>query len=226
MGIFDKLKHGLIKTKQSFTNQVDQVLASFGKVDEDLFEELEAALITSDLGVVTAAGIIEKLRARVKSDRAVEPGEVKDILRDIISDMLVKTETEFDFMDTPIVILVIGVNGVGKTTSIGKMASIYKSNGKSVVLAAADTFRAAAIEQLTVWAERAGVMLIKQSEGSDPAAVVYDACQSAKSKKLDVLICDTAGRLHNKKNLMDELHKITKVVTREMPGVRQETYLV
>ncbi len=226
MGWFDKLKAGLRKTREGFKNKLKSLLAAFGKVDEDLFDDLEELLITSDFGVETTEHLMERLRARVKEGRIIEAAEVEKALQEEITSMLTKGEQGLDTEDVPVIISVIGVNGVGKTTSIGKMAHLYKSAGKRVLLAAGDTFRAAAIDQLGIWAERAGVEMISQSEGADPAAVLFDACRSAKAKGVDVLICDTAGRLHNKKNLMDELAKMNRVVEREMAGVRHETFLV
>ena len=225
MGFFDKLKAGLAKTKDAFVGQVDNLFKSFVKVDEDLFEELEELLICSDIGVSTTEEILETLRDRVKSERMTDGEDVKNALKQILAEM-VGDGTELALDTTPSVILVIGVNGVGKTTSIGKIAAKLKADGKKVVVAAADTFRAAAIDQLAVWCDRAGVDLIKQSEGSDPAAVVFDAVSAAKSRNADVLIVDTAGRLHNKKNLMDELAKIDRVIGRELPNASRETLLV
>ncbi|MBR5538783.1 MAG: signal recognition particle-docking protein FtsY [Clostridia bacterium] len=225
MGFFDKLKAGLAKTKDAFVGQVDNLFKSFVRVDEDLFEELEELLICSDIGVSTTEEILETLRDRVKSERMTDGEDVKTALKQILAEM-VGDGTNLSLDTTPSVILVIGVNGVGKTTSIGKIAAKLKADGKKVVVAAADTFRAAAIDQLAVWCDRAGVDLIKQSEGSDPAAVVFDAVSAAKSRNADVLIVDTAGRLHNKKNLMDELAKIDRVIGRELPNVSRETLLV
>ncbi len=225
MGFFDKLKAGLAKTKDAFVSQVDNLFKSFVKVDEALFDELEELLICADIGVGATEEILEKLRERVKNDRLTDGEEVKAALREIMTDMV--GEGSPLALDTkPSVLLIIGVNGVGKTTSIGKIAAQLKGEGKKVVVAAADTFRAAAIDQLAVWCDRAGVDLIKQSEGSDPAAVVYDAISAAKSRSADVLIVDTAGRLHNKKNLMDELAKINRVISRELPDASRETLLV
>lgn len=225
MGFFDKLKNGLLKTKNAVFSKVDDVLKSFVKVDEDLLEELEEILICSDMGMECVEEVIDELRDRVKSGRLKEASEVKDALREILRDKV--GEGDGLHLDTaPSVILVIGVNGVGKTTSIGKIAANLKENGKKVVVAAADTFRAAAIDQLAVWTERAGAELISQSEGSDPAAVVFDAVAAAKGRGADVLIVDTAGRLHNKKNLMAELAKIDRVIDRELPGASRETLLV
>ncbi len=225
MGFFDKLKAGLSKTKEAFVGQVDNLFKSFVKVDEELFEELEELLICSDIGVATTEDILEKLRDRVKSERMTDGEDVKNALKGILAEM-VGDSTPLNLSTNPSVILVIGVNGVGKTTSIGKIAAKLKAEGKKVVVAAADTFRAAAIDQLAVWCDRAQVDLIRQSEGSDPAAVVYDAVSAAKSRGADVLIVDTAGRLHNKKNLMDELAKIDRVIDRELHGASRETLLV
>ena len=227
MSFFDKLKSGLKKTKDSFVGRIDTVLAAFGKVDEELFDELEDILITSDFGIQTTEKIMDDLRDKVKENRATDPAQVKELLKAEIEELLTAGgQKALDFNDTPVVVTVIGVNGVGKTTSIGKMAHQYKLSGKKVLLAAGDTFRAAAIDQLVIWSERAGVDIIKQNEGSDPAAVVFDACRAAKARGMDALICDTAGRLHNKKNLMDELAKINKVIARELPEYRHETLLV
>ncbi len=225
MGFFDKLKAGLSKTKNAFVGQVDNLFKSFVKVDEELFEELEELLICSDVGVSTTEEILERLRDVVKTKRITDGETVKEELKAILFDM-VGEGTALNLETTPSVILVIGVNGVGKTTSIGKISAQLKSQGKKVVVAAADTFRAAAIDQLAVWCDRAQVELIKQSEGSDPAAVVYDAVSAAKSRHADVLVVDTAGRLHNKKNLMDELAKINRVISRELPEASRETLLV
>ncbi len=225
MGFFDKLKEGLSKTKNAFVSQVDNLFKSFVKVDEELFDELEELLICADVGVGTTEEILEKLRDRVKSERMTDGEQVKTALREIMADMIGEGEP-LKLGTKPSVLLIIGVNGVGKTTSIGKIAAQLKADDKKVVVAAADTFRAAAIDQLAVWCDRAGVDLIKQSEGSDPAAVVYDAVSAAKGRDADVLIVDTAGRLHNKKNLMDELAKIDRVLSRELPGADRETLLV
>ena len=225
MGFFEKLKEGLAKTKNAFVSQVDNLFKSFVKVDEELFDELEELLICSDVGVGATEEILDKLRDRVKSERLTDGEQVKTALREILSDMIGEGEP-LRLGTKPSVLLIIGVNGVGKTTSIGKIAAQLKADGKKVVVAAADTFRAAAIDQLAVWCDRAGVDLIKQSEGSDPAAVVYDAVSAAKGRNADVLIVDTAGRLHNKKNLMDELAKIDRVLSRELPGADRETLLV
>ena len=225
MGFFSKIKQGLQKTRDSIANGVNSVINSFTKIDEELFEELEETLVMSDIGVTTAGEICEKLRHKIKETGATDPNEIKGMLKEIIAEML--GENEGLRLETkPSVILVIGVNGVGKTTSIGKLASQLKRDGKTVVLGAADTFRAAAIDQLGIWAERAGVAMVKSLEGTDPASVVFDTIASAKSKGADVIICDTAGRLHNKKNLMDELAKIYRVIGRELPDSSVEPLLV
>lgn len=226
MGFFDKLKKGLKKTSDAITTQVNQVFSVFVKVDEELFESLEEALIMADLGVETSTYIIEELRERVKLKHINDGNEVKKELQRVIADILTEQDTSMHLETSPSVILVIGVNGVGKTTSIGKLATHYKNQGKKVILAAADTFRAAAIDQLDIWAQRSGCEIIKHQENSDPAAVVFDACTAAKARGADVLICDTAGRLHNKKNLMAELEKISRVINRELPGASRETLLV
>ena len=225
MAFLDKLKSGLAKTKNALFGQIEEIVKAFVKVDEDLLEELEECLICADVGVVTAGEIIDELRDQIKDGRLKEKDQVMDSLKAILREMIgegegLKLETQ------PSVILVIGVNGAGKTTSIGKISNMLKKQGKKVVVAAADTFRAAAIDQLAVWCERSCVDIIKQSEGSDPAAVVYDAASYAKSRGADVLIVDTAGRLHNKKNLMNELSKINRVIDRELPGVSRENLLV
>ena len=226
MGFFDKLKNGLSKTRENFSQKVNDVFKVFQKIDEELFEELEEALITADVGVNTSMEIIEKLRDSAREKKLQDASELKEELKNIIFDMLDSNSAPIVLDTKPSVILVIGVNGVGKTTSIGKIASLLKNDGKKVVLAAADTFRAAAIDQLDIWADRAGVDIIKHSEGSDPAAVVFDAIGAAKSRGADVLICDTAGRLHNKVNLMNELNKIFRVIERELPGASREVLLV
>lgn len=226
MGFFDKLKAGLTKTRESISQQVNNVFSAFVKVDEELFENLEEALIMADIGVETTEYIIEKLRDNVKHNHITDGNAVKQELKDIISGILSEQDCEMNISTVPSVILVIGVNGVGKTTSIGKIASHYRAEGKKVLLAAADTFRAAAIDQLDIWAKRSGCDIIKHQENSDPAAVVFDACTAAKSRGADILICDTAGRLHNKKNLMAELEKINRVIARELPSSARETLLV
>lgn len=226
MGFFDKLKNGLTKTRESIAKQVNNVFSVFVKVDDELFENLEEALIMADIGVETSTYIIEKLRDNVKHKHITDGNLVKEELKSIISEILSALDTTVNTSTTPSVILVIGVNGVGKTTSIGKIASHYKSMGKKVLLAAADTFRAAATDQLDIWAQRSGCDIIKHQENSDPAAVVFDACTAAKARGADILICDTAGRLHNKKNLMAELAKINRVIERELPDSARETLLV
>jgi len=225
MGFFSKIAEGLKKTKDSLMGKIDQVLTSFGKVDEELFEELEETLIMADVGTVTATRICEELRKRVKAGAVTDVNEVRSLLKEIIAEML-SGDSELNLSTKPAIILVIGVNGVGKTTTIGKMANNLRQDGKKVLLAAADTFRAAAIEQLEIWADRAQVDLIKHGEGSDPAAVVFDAVNAGKARGADVIICDTAGRLHNKKNLMNELAKISRVIDKEAPGCARETLLV
>lgn len=225
MGLFSKIKAGLQKTKASISDGITNIINSFTKIDEDLFDELEELLVMSDVGVATSLKICEELRARVKRDGITDPSKIKSIMHDIIVEML-GCDTALKLDTKPSVILVIGVNGVGKTTTIGKMSLMLKDSGKKVVLGAADTFRAAAIDQLGVWADRAGVSMVKSVEGSDPASVVFDTIASAKSKGADVIICDTAGRLHNKKNLMDELAKIYRIIKRELPEASIETLLV
>lgn len=226
MGFFSRLKEGLAKTRKGITERIDQVLVSFGKVDEELFEELEEVLVTADLGVDTAMKIMDDTRKKVKERKITDPMEIKELIKEALVEILGEETQNLDIEPSPAVIMVIGVNGVGKTTSIGKISYNLKSQGKKVMLAAADTFRAAAIDQLEIWAKRAGVDIIRQQEGSDPAAVVYDAIQAAKARKVDVLICDTAGRLHTKKNLMEELRKVSRIIDREMPGAKRENLLV
>ena len=226
MGFFEKLKSGLKKTSNAIGEQVNQVFSVFTKVDEELFENLEEALIMADIGMETSEYIIGELRSRVQKKHITDAEAVKLELQSVISDILSESDAKMHLEGKPAVILVIGVNGVGKTTSIGKMAMHYKNQGKRVMLAAADTFRAAAIEQLDIWAQRSGCEIIKHKENSDPAAVVFDACNAAKARGADILICDTAGRLHNKKNLMAELEKINRVIDRELPDSSRETLLV
>lgn len=225
MGFFEKLKQGLLKTKNALLGKVDQLLSAFTRIDEDLFDELEELLIMADVGVNTTEEILEELRSRVKDGRLKDPSDIRNQLFDILLSLVGETEG-LHLEKKPAVILVIGVNGVGKTTSIGKIAAELNSQKKKVVVAAADTFRAAAAEQLAVWCDRAGVDLIRQGAGADPAAVVFDAIAAAKSRNADVLLVDTAGRLHNKKNLMDELAKINRVIMRELPESDRETLLV
>ena len=226
MGFFDKLKQGLNKTKASFEEKMNNVFSNFRKVDEELLEELEEALIMSDVGVETSTKIVSKLRDRVKKENIQDEEGVRQALRDEIKSIFDSVDNSLKLKTQPSVILVVGVNGVGKTTSIGKMANRLKQDGKKVVVAAADTFRAAAVEQLEIWADRAGCDIVKKQEGVDPASVVYDAIKFAKEKQADVLICDTAGRLHNKKYLMDELLKIKRVIDKELPGASKEVLMV
>ena len=225
MGLFSKFKEGLRKTKNNIMGQIDSMLKSFTKIDEELFEELEELLIMGDVGMTTAQKICGELRERVKKDGVTDPNLIYKLLEEIVAEMLSGGE-ELNLSTKPAIILVIGVNGVGKTTTIGKLASQLKSAGKKVILGAADTFRAAAIDQLEIWAERAGVDIVRQNEGSDPAAVVFDTISAAKARNCDVIICDTAGRLHNKRHLMDELSKISRVISRELPGAATEFLLV
>ena len=225
MGFFDKIKEGLKKTRDSITGQIDTMLNSFTKIDEELFEELEELLIMGDVGTTTSAKICEELRVRVKKNGVTNPSEVRGLLQEIVSEMLSGGQ-ELQLTTKPSVILIIGVNGVGKTTTIGKLAAKLSREGKKVILGAADTFRAAAIDQLQVWADRADVPMVKHAEGSDPAAVVFDTIAAAKARGMDVVICDTAGRLHNKKHLMDELSKISRIIDRELPDCDKEVLLV
>ena len=226
MGFFDKLKQGLSKTKSSIDEKLNNVFSNFRKVDEELLDELEEALIMSDVGVETSNKIITNLRNKIKKEKIEDEQAVRQALRDEIKNVLEEVDNTLKLETTPSVILVVGVNGVGKTTSIGKIANRLKQDGKKVVVAAADTFRAAAVEQLEIWANRAGCDIVKREEGTDPAAVVYDAVKIAKEKQADVLICDTAGRLHNKKYLMDELVKIKKVIDKELPEASKEVLMV
>lgn len=226
MSFFDKLKSGLSKTKISLDEKINNVFSEFRKVDEELLEELEDALIMSDVGSETTIKIIENLRNKIKKENIKEEQEVKRALKEVIKEIFNKTDNTLKLDTKPSVILVVGVNGVGKTTSIGKIANNLRKNGKKVVVAAADTFRAAAVEQLEIWADRAGCDIVKREEGTDPASVVFDAIKITKEKNADVLICDTAGRLHNKKYLMDELLKIKKVIDAQMPGASKEVLMV
>ena len=225
MGFFGRLAEGLKITRESMARKVDAIVNSFTKIDEELFEELEETLIMSDVGVATSAEICRRLRAAVKQRGVTDAAEVRELIKEIIADMLAGGEA-LSISTKPSIVLVIGVNGVGKTTTIGKLAASLKAQGKQVLLGAADTFRAAAIDQLQVWADRAGVEMVRQSEGADPAAVVFDAITAGRARGVDVIICDTAGRLHNKKNLMDELSKISRVIQREAPGCDVEVLLV
>ena len=226
MGFFDKLKQGLTKTKESINDKINNVFKNFRKVDEDLLEELEEALIMSDVGMETSIKIIENLRDKIKTEKIEDADQVKQALRSQMQEILDSVDSDLKLETTPSVILVVGVNGVGKTTSIGKIANNLKKDGKKVVIAAADTFRAAAVEQLEIWANRVGCDIVKREEGVDPASVVYDAIKITKEKNADVLICDTAGRLHNKKYLMDELIKIKKVIDKELPDSSEEVLMV
>ncbi len=225
MGLFEKIRNGLRKSREGISSRIQKMLASFRSIDEDLFDELEELLILGDVGVNTTERICERLKDEVRLRNIKDPMEIYGLLEETVCEMISGDE-EMHISTVPSVILVIGVNGVGKTTTIGKLAARYRSEGKRVVIAAADTFRAAAIEQLEVWAERAGADLISHPEGSDPASVVFDAIASAKSKKADLVICDTAGRLHNKKNLMAELSKIERIIDRELPDADKEVLLV
>ncbi|WP_405353354.1 signal recognition particle-docking protein FtsY [Ruminococcus sp.] len=225
MGFFNKIKEGLKKTRDAVVGQIDSMLKSFTKIDDELFEELEELLVMGDVGVPTAEKICEELKKRVKKEGIKNPNEIHTLLEETVSDMLRGGE-ELDISTTPSIILVIGVNGVGKTTTIGKLANSLTKQGKKVILAAGDTFRAAAIEQLEIWADRSHCEIVKQNEGSDPAAVIYDAISAAKARHADVIICDTAGRLHNKKHLMDELAKINRIIDRELPDAAKEKLLV
>lgn len=225
-GFFSRLVDGLAKTGDNIVSGMDSIFSGFSAIDEDFYEELEETLIMGDLGMKTTMSIMEDLRQRVKEQHIKEPAQCRQLLIDSIKEQMNLGENAYEFENRTSVVLVIGVNGVGKTTSVGKLAGQLKDSKKRVILAAADTFRAAAIEQLTEWANRAGVEIIAQQEGSDPAAVIYDAVAAAKSRKADVLICDTAGRLHNKKNLMEELKKINRIIDKEYPGVYRETLVV
>ncbi|MBQ2966915.1 MAG: signal recognition particle-docking protein FtsY [Clostridia bacterium] len=226
MGFFDKLKKGLEKTKNDFSEKINDVFASFVKVDEDLFDELEETLIMADVGVETVEDVLDTLRDKVKHANIKDAEAVKNLLIETLSEILKQNDTSMKLDTTPSIIIVVGVNGVGKTTSIGKMAHYYKEQGKKVLLAAGDTFRAAAAEQLQIWSERAGVDIIKHAEGADPGAVIFDAINAAKTRHSNLIICDTAGRLHNKKNLMDELKKIMRIIDRELPNASKEVLLV
>lgn len=225
MGVFGKLKESLTKTRESINEKFEDVIKSFRKIDDDLFDELEEMLIMSDVGVNTSVHIVKELRNSAEENHLTDSEELRGELRRILLEILSSSDA-INLEGKPAVVMVIGVNGVGKTTSIGKIANMYKREGKDVLIAAADTFRAAAIEQLEVWSERVGVNIIKQSEGSDPAAVIYDAINAAKARNVDVLLCDTAGRLHNKKNLMEELKKIYRILNRELPDSSKEVLLV
>lgn len=226
MGFFNKLKEGLGKTRNNFNDKINDVFSSFRKVDEDLLEELEEILIMSDIGFETANNIITKLRERIKKEKISDTEEIKKALKEEMKAILDETDNSLKLETKPSVVLVVGVNGVGKTTSIGKIANKFRKEGKKVILAAADTFRAAAVEQLEIWANRANVDIVKKEEGADPASVVFDAIKKTREENADILICDTAGRLHNKKYLMDELLKIKKVIDKELPSSSKEILLV
>lgn len=225
-GFFGRLAAGLTKTRNNIVSGLDSIFSSFSSIDEEFYEEIEEILIMADVGVSTTSKIIEQLKEKVKENRIKDPAECRKLLMDTLKEQMSVPEDAYDFEKTKSVVLVIGVNGVGKTTTIGKMSAKLKNEGRKVLVAAADTFRAAAIDQLAVWCTRAGVDIISQQEGSDPAAVVYDALMAAKSRKADILFCDTAGRLQNKKNLMDELKKINRIIDREYPEAYRETFVV
>lgn len=228
LNLFDKLKNGLDRTRKNMTDKIDGVLKSYIKIDDELFDDLEEVLVTADVGINTTMEIIDNLKYRVKDEKITDPGDIKELLKQEIKNIMDKSQinNELNLDPSPAVILVVGVNGVGKTTTIGKLAHNLKGEGKKVIVAAGDTFRAAAIEQLEEWTNRAEVDLVSHTEGADPAAVIYDGIQAAKARKCDVLICDTAGRLHNKKNLMNELNKIFRIVEREYPEAKKEILLV
>ena len=225
LGFFTRLKNGLSKTRKGITEKVDQIISQYQGIDEELYEEIEEVLITADIGMNTTIQIIDNLKMSARKNKVNDPQELRELLKEIIHEILKEDDEELHIQE-PCVFLVIGVNGVGKTTSIGKLAAQFKAQGKSVLLGAGDTFRAAAVEQLDVWANRVGVDIIKHQQGSDPAAVIYDAIQAAKARKTDILICDTAGRLHNKKNLMNELEKINRIISKEYPESNRYTFLV
>ena len=226
VSLFDRLKQGLTKAKQGITDRIDDVLKAYTRVDEELLEELEEILITADVGVNTTMDIIDSLRDKIKQKGITNPMDVREELKNIVEEILTNENSTLDVSNSPTIILMVGVNGVGKTTTIGKLANRYKKEGKKVLLAAGDTFRAAAIEQLEVWSKRSNVDIIKHQEGADPGAVIFDAIKAAKARKADILICDTAGRLHNKANLMNELGKVFKIVDREFPEAKREVLLV
>ena len=226
VSLFERLKQGLSKVKQGITDRVDQVLKSYTKVDDELIEEIEEILITADVGVETTMDIIDKLTDAIKTKKITDPKDVKGELKVIIEEILTNDNSTLDVSHSPSIIVMVGVNGVGKTTTIGKLAARYKKEGKKVLIAAGDTFRAAAIDQLEVWANRSGVDIIKHQEGADPGAVIFDSIKAAKARNTDLLICDTAGRLHNKSNLMNELSKVFKIIDREYPEAKREVLLV
>ena len=226
MGFFDKIKSGLTKTREAMSSSVGSLFMAFSGPDDDFFDELEESLILADLGVETSVKAVDELREQVKAKRLKDAEQIRAELKSILVDMLNIGDQELNLATSPSIVLVIGVNGVGKTTTIGKMANLLKSQGKSVLLCAADTFRAAAADQLEIWANRSGVPIVRQDEGADPASVVYDAISAARARGCDVILCDTAGRLHNKQNLMNELNKISRIIERELPGSARETLLV
>ncbi len=225
-GFFSKLKEGLSKTRNNIVRGIDSVFSGFSSIDDDFYEELEEILIMGDIGVNAAGGILERLKAQVKEKHIKEPEQCKELLIDSIKEKMAVTDTAYEFEHKPSIVLVIGVNGVGKTTSVGKLAWLLKSQGRKVLIAAADTYRAAACEQLTEWAKRAGVDMITGAQGADPSSVIYDAVNAAKARRVDVLLCDTAGRLHNKKNLMEELKKMNRIIDREYPEIHRENLIV
>lgn len=225
-GFFSKLKEGLSKTRNNIVRGIDSVFSGFSSIDDDFYEELEEILIMGDIGVNAAGGILERLKAQVKEKHIKEPEQCKELLVDSIKEQMAVTDTAYEFEHKPSIVLVIGVNGVGKTTSVGKLAWLLKSQGRKVLIAAADTYRAAACEQLTEWAKRAGVDMITGAQGADPSSVIYDAVNAAKARRVDVLLCDTAGRLHNKKNLMEELKKMNRIIDREYPEIHRENLIV
>ncbi len=226
MGFFDKIKAGLTKTRTAMANTVGSVFSGFSDIDDDFYDELEECLILADLGVQTATKAVEQLRQKVREERIREPAEARQALREVLTDMLNVGPSALDLSTKPSVVLVIGVNGVGKTTTIGKLANLLRSEGKKVLLCAADTFRAAAADQLEIWSERSGAQIVRQTEGADPASVVFDAITAARARGSDVIVCDTAGRLHNKQNLMNELNKISRILDRELPDSAKEVLLV
>lgn len=225
-GFFAKLKEGLSKTRNNIVRGIDSVFSGFSSIDEEFYEELEEILIMGDIGVNAAGEILERLKAQVKEKHIKEPFACKELLIDSIKEQMAVTDTAYEFEHKPSIVLIIGVNGVGKTTSVGKLAGLLKSQGRKVLIAAADTYRAAACEQLTEWAKRAGVDMITGAQGADPSSVIYDAVNAAKARRVDVLLCDTAGRLHNKKNLMEELKKMNRIIDREYPEIHRENLIV
>lgn len=225
-GFFSKLKEGLSKTRNNIVRGIDSVFSGFSSIDDDFYEELEEILIMGDIGVNATSDILERLKAQVKENHIKEPAECKELLIESIKEQMAVTDTAYEFEHKPSIVLIIGVNGVGKTTSVGKLAGLLKSQGRKVLIAAADTYRAAACEQLTEWAKRAGVDIITGAQGADPSSVIYDAVNAAKARRTDVLLCDTAGRLHNKKNLMEELKKMNRIIDREYPEIHRENLIV